>query len=163
MADHTEVRLETPDGTVVAYLAPNFEVEPSFGNDLHEAERAGSRPTVVRDNQQYSHTLSVRGVFEDAEALPGPHRDALRAIFPTDARPITARDQVNRLLAFVVEQGGPFHLYEGSDEYTATSASEVDLAVGVYPVVNVDSVKPPSQGGLSRFEYTIEFVVGVPG
>lgn len=163
MADHTEVRLEKPtdDGSeVVAYFAPNFEVQPSFDNDLFTAERAAERPTVARDNRQYSHELAVEGVFEDSDRLPDAHRSDVEAMIGSS--PATARQQVNRLVHYATTVGGPFHLYEGSDEYTAESADAVDVANGVYPVVQIASIQPPSQGGLSRFEYSVQFVVGVP-
>jgi len=160
MGDHTDVRLETPDGTVVAYFAPNFEVKPSFGNDLHTAERTGTDPTIVRDNQRYSHDLSVQGVFEDADNLPAAHAADVKSL--VGESPATARDQVNRLVHFATQVGGPFHLYEGDDEYTATESSAVDVQAGVYPAVQIADVTPPSQAGLPRFEYNVDFVVGVP-
>ncbi|NEU57107.1 hypothetical protein [Halorussus sp. MSC15.2] len=164
MADHTEVRLEKPrenaDDDVVAYFAPNFEVQPSFDNDLFTAERATSRPTVARDNQQYSHELSVEGVFEDSDRLPDAHRADVEAM--VGSSPATARQQVNRLVHYATQVGGPFYLYEGTDEYTAESTAAMDVQNGVYPAVQIASVEPPSQGGLSRFEYSVQFVVGVP-
>jgi hypothetical protein len=160
MSEHTNFRLETPGGDVVAYFAPNFEVQPAFKNDLFEAERTQNEPTVVRDNQLFSHKLSVQGVFEDTDNLPPDHASDVEAMIGSS--PATARDQVNRLVHYATQVGGPFHLYEGGDEYTATSAEAMDVESGVYPVVQIESVKPPSQGGLSRFEYAVEFVVGVP-
>lgn len=160
MSDHADVRLETPDGTPVAYFAPNFEVQPSFDNDLFTAERTQSDPSIVRDNQRYSHELSVHGVFEDSDRLPPDHADAVEAM--VGSAPATARDQVNRLVHYATEVGGPFHLYEGGDEYTATSHTETDVENGVYPVVQIRSVEPPSQGGFSRHDYSVRFVVGVP-
>lgn len=160
MSDHTEVRLETPGGDVVAYFAPNFEVQPSFDNDLFTAERAADRPSVVRDNRQFSHDLAVEGVFEDSDNLPDAHRSDVETM--VGSSPATARQQVNRLVHYATQVGGPFYLYEGTDEYTAESASAVDVANGVYPSVQIASIEPPSQGGLSRFEYSVKFVVGVP-
>lgn len=159
MSGHTDVRLETPDGDVVAYFAPNFEVQPKLGNDLYAAERAGATPAVVRDNQQYSHELSIQGVFEDAANLPSAHASDVESLVGT---PATARDQVNHLVHYATQVGGPFHLYEGDDEYTATDASAVDVQNGVFPAVQIASIKPPSQAGLPRFEYAVDFVVGVP-
>lgn len=164
MADHTEVRLEKPRenaaNEVVAYFAPNFEVQPSFDNDLFTAERAADRPAVVRDNRQYSHELSIQGVFEDSDRLPQAHRDDVEAL--VGSSPATARQQVNRLVYYATQVGGPFHLYEGDDEYTAESTGAVDIENGVYPAVQIASIEPPSQGGLSRFEYSVQFVAGVP-
>lgn len=160
MTDHTDVRLETPDGTVVAYFAPNFEVDPSLSNDLHVAERAQGRPTIARDNRLLSHEISVQGVFEHTNNLPSAHASDVESL--VGSSPATARDQVNRLVHFVRDVGGPFHLYEGADEYTAHDESAVDVQSGVYPVVQVANVKPPSHGGLARYEYSVSFVVGVP-
>lgn len=160
MSDHTNVRLETPDGTVVAYFAPNFEVKPRFSNDLHEAERAGADPPVVRDSQRYTHELSVQGAFEDTANLPAAHADDVETLIGTS--PASPRDQVNRLVYYATQVGGPFHLYEGADEYTATDESGVDVQSGVYPAVQIADVSPPSQAGLPRFEYSVDFVVGVP-
>lgn len=160
MSDHTNVRLETPGGGVVAYFAPNFEVKPTFANDLHEAERSGDDPPVVRDSRRYSHDLSVQGVFEDAANLPAAHAADVEAMVGTS--PATARDQVNRLVYYATQVGGPFHLYEGDDEYTATDPADVDLQNGVFPAVQIAEITPPSQAGLPRFEYAVDFVVGVP-
>ena len=158
--DHTDVRLETPDGDVVAYFAPNFEVTPQFSNDLYTAERSEKAPAIARDNLRYTHELSVQGIFEHSDALPPAHAEDLEGLFETS--PVTARDQVNRLVYYATQVGGPFHLYEGEDEYTATDAEEVDVEAGVYPTVQIAGVQPPSHGGLSRFEYAVDFVVGVP-
>lgn len=163
MSEHTEVRLEKPTASgneVVAYFAPNFEVQPSFDNDLFTAERASNRPSVVRDNQQYSHEIAVEGVFEDSDRLPDAHRADVESML--DSAPAMARQQVNRLVYYATQVGGPFHLYEGDDEYTAESVSAVDIENGVYPAVQIASVEPPSQGGFSRFEYAVQFAVGVP-
>lgn len=160
MSDHRNVRLETTDGTVVAYFAPNFEVKPRFSNDLHEAERTGEDPTIVRDGQRYSHELSVQGVFEDSPNLPQAHADDVEALVGSSSA--TAREQVNRLVYYATQVGGPFHLYEGDDRYTATDPTDVDLQNGVYPAVQIAEVAPPSQAGLPRFEYAVDFVVGVP-
>lgn len=161
MSDHTNVRLETPDGTAVAYFAPNFEVKPKFTNDLHTAERTDDVAAIARDNLRYSHELSVQGAFEHSDNLPAAHADDVEAL--VGSSPATARDQVNRLVYFATRVGGPFHLYEGTDEYTATDRSQVDVRGGVYPVVQISDIKPPSQAGLPRFEYAVDFVVGLPG
>ncbi|MFC7140921.1 hypothetical protein ACFQMA_13940 [Halosimplex aquaticum] len=160
MGDHTDVRLETQDGTVVAYFAPNFEVKPKISNDLHEADRSGGDPPVVRDGQRYSHDLSVQGVFEHSSNLPAAHADDVESM--VGAAPVTPRDQVNRLVYYATQVGGPFHLYEGADEYTATDPADVNLRAGVYPAVQIAEITPPSQAGLPRFEYAVDFTVGVP-
>ncbi len=164
MTNHTAVRLEKhfDDGTtdVVAYFAPNFEVRPSFSNDLFTATQPNENPAVARDNRTYSHEVEVSGSFEHSDNLPAAHASDVESL--VGSTPATARDQVNRLVYYATQVGGPFRLYEGADEYTATTASDVDVANGVFPVVQIDQIDPPSEGGIARQEYSVSFVVGVP-
>lgn len=161
MSDHTNVRIETTDGTVVAYLAPNFEITPTLKNDLF-AQDVTDGKTVARDNQIVRHEIVAQGAFEHSDSLRSAHASALTSLFGKS--PVTARDQVNRIEHYMKYEGGPFHFYEGSDEYTATTQDSVDVQASpaIKPVVQLDEFRPPSEAGLSRFEYMIKMVVGVP-
>lgn len=167
MSDHTEIRLKK-NGTVVAYLAPNFEVNPVDDNSLVPGggeALPGDRPTRVRDQQLIRSQITVQGSFEPTHDpdtgtpnLPQAHIDDLQSLF--DKQLVTARDQVNRIRSYLHTVGGPFELYEGEDEYTATTGSDVDWEEGTFPVVQISQFRPPSMGGHRNFEYMIEFVVG---
>lgn len=159
MSDHTSVRLETTSGTVIAYLAPNFEVKPTFKNDLFSQDATEGK-SIVRDHQIIAHELVAQGVFMDSREVRDAHRTDLENLFGTS--PVTPRDQVNRVVSYVRGEGGPYHFYEGSDSYTATDSANVDVANGVYPVVQVDEFRPPQESGRPRFEYMLRMKVGVP-
>lgn len=159
MANHTEIRLETTGGTVIAYFAPNFRVEPVLKNDLFAEPMPGGDSSVVQDVGTIRHEVTVQGVFEHSDNLPSGHVSALETVFGHSA-PITAREQVNRIKHYMFE-GGPFNFYDDTDSYTATSNAGVDRANGTYPTVALDEFRPPSEGGFGRFEYVAKLVVGV--
>jgi len=158
MSDHTNVRLETTSGTVVAYLAPNFEMTPALANSLFSQAPGRGDPQIVRDRRQITNELTAQGEFMHSENLPDAHRTDLENLIGSS--PVTAMDQINRVVEFMF-RGGPFHLYHKGNEYTATTASGVDYQNGVYPAVNIDTFRPPTRGGFDRGEYTLKFQVGV--
>lgn len=159
MSDHTSIRLETTGGTVVAYFAPNFRVEPVFKNNLFAEEMPGEDSGIVQDVGTIRHEVTIQGVFESTDNLPSVHTSDLQSLFSTSGE-VTAREQVNRIKDYMF-QGGPFNFYDGTDSYTATSNGGVDRANGTFPVVNIDEFRPPSEGGFAKFEYVIKLVVGV--
>jgi hypothetical protein len=159
MSNHTEIRLETLGGTVIAYFAPNFTVRPTFDNDLKGNPLPREETEIVRDLRVIQSEVAVQGVFEDSRNLPDAHKTALENLFGT--APVTPRMQVNRILDYMYTVGGPYGFYEGDDEYTAENSSNVDWANGVKPVVNISQFRPPSDGGLSRFEYMVQLKPGV--
>lgn len=167
MADHTDIRLEK-NGDVVAYFAPNSEAVGVADNSLEPkggAPLPGDRPQRVRDFQKISDEVTVQGVFmpthsDGQQNLPDAHVSDLESVFGKS--PVTAKDQVNRIRHFMHTQGGPFELYDGSDEYTASGASGIDWENGVFPVVQVSQFRPTSLGGVNRIEYTLKLTVGTP-
>jgi hypothetical protein len=161
MSDHTEVRLETLDGTPIAYLAPNAETTPVLDNELFSASPGRGDPAIVRDIQKLTFELTAQGQFMHSEELPDPHRTALEDLF--ESVPVTAMDQINRVVHYVHDpwEGGPFQFFWRGNEFTATSPGDVDYQDGVYPVVNVDQFRPPTRGGFARGEYTLKLAVGV--
>jgi len=160
MSDHTEIRLEeVGSDTVVAYFAPNFEVRPVLDNDLKGQPLPRQRTEIVRDLRIIQHEVTVQGIFMDSRNVPKPHKDALESTFGTS--PVTPRMQVNRIEYYMFAEGGPFEFYEGDDEYTATEQSGIDWENGIKPVVNIDQFRPPSNAGVSRFEYMLKFKPGV--
>lgn len=176
MSDHTEIRMEHPTtsvtgSNVVAYFAPNFEVQPTGNNDLKPEgglPMPRDRPARVRDFREIMHEVTVQGVFEDTHDpesgtpnLPSEHISDLQSMFDTSF-PVTARDQVRRVWHYFQNIGGPFELYEGDDEYVHTNPSDVDYLDGEFPVVQISQFRPPSMGGHSRFEYMVQCVVGTP-
>jgi hypothetical protein len=159
MSDHTNVRLETTGGTVIAYLAPNQETTVIDNNDLFEGPRKGGTPSKAIDSQVIQTEISVQGELEHSDNLPDAHATDLETLFGTS--PVTALDQVNRIRDYLWEQGGPFYLHADENEYTAESESAVDVANGVYPTVQVDQFRPVRAEGLDRVSYTIKMIVGV--
>lgn len=162
MSDHTEIRLETAGGTVVAYLAPNAETTPVLDNDLFSAQPARGDPSIVRDVQKISFEITAQGTFESSENLPDAHATDLENLFGTS--PVSALDQINRVVHYVHDpsEGGPFNFYWRGNSFTATTSAGVDFQNGVYPVVNVSQFRPPTAGGFSRGEYTLQMTVGIP-
>lgn len=158
MSDHTNQRLETQSGDVVAYLAPTLEVNPNYDNDLQEEPLPDTEGSVVRDLSLFSHEIVFQGAFEHSDNLPDAHATDLDTLF--GGLPVTPRDQVNRIIAFAYQQLGPYELYDGSDEYSATSVSGLDVANGVYPTVDISQVRPTSNAGEPRRGFTIRLSVG---
>lgn len=159
MSRHTEIRWETQDGTVISYLAPNFEVRPVSDNDLKGAPRPRGEPAILRDFQLFNDEITLQGEFLNSDEYPDSHASDVEALIGSS--PATAREQINRIMYYIHSVGGPYHLYEGTDEYTAANKSETDWENGVFPKVQLDQFRRPSQGGFSRFEYMIKFRLGV--
>lgn len=165
MSDHTTLRLEHPSTTVggnsvVAYFAPNFTIEPILKNELFAEPRAGGDATIARDEQLITHQLTVQGVFDHSDNLRSGHVSDLETMLGTSA-PITAREQVNRVKHYLLEVGGPFNFYDGTDAYEKTSDANVDPKNGDYPTVQIDEFRPPSEGGFERYEYLCKMEVGL--
>lgn len=160
MSTHLHTRLETTGGTVIAYLAPQFEVHPSDQNDVQSVARPSEEPPRIRGKQLWTSELTVQGAFEHTDNLPQPHASALRTLFGQSN--VSARDQINRLRDQVVYgAGGPYHFYHGADEYVNEIASGVDASVGQYPVVEVEELRHPQEAGLDRSSYMVRLTVGV--
>jgi len=162
MAPHEDVRLETPGGDVVAYLAPNFEINPTLKNNLY-SESVTEGKTVARDNQIIQHEIVAQGVFEHSENLPPAHATDLESADMFDSSPVTPRMQVNRVEHYMKYVGGPFHFYDGDDHYIAASESAVDVEASpaIKPNVQISEFRPPKQSGRPRFEYMLKLIVGV--
>lgn len=161
---YTNIRMESrnDDGTkdVVAYFAPNFEVNPVMKNDVFAADRPRGRGTIARDNQMYRYEIVIQGAFEDTRNLPGDHAQAVADLDSNWSLPVTPRQQVRRIQHYLLNVGGPFELYEGEDEYTAYDVENADFANGVFPTVQVDEFRPTRDMGSPRFEYMVKMIVG---
>lgn len=158
MSDYDYIRLETRN-EVVMYFAPNFEVSPVMKNDVFAADRPRGRGTIARDNQMYRMEISIQGEFLGTDELPQPHTEALQDLFGVSGE-VTARDQVNRIKDYLLNVGGPFELYDGSDEYSAYEQSAADYADGVFPTVQPDEFRPSREAGTERQQYMLKMVVG---
>lgn len=161
MADHTHTRLETPDGTVIMYLAPNAEYRPVYQNQLHSQTRPEGEPPISRDIGMWGMEFTLQGDLEDSDNLPPAHESDLVALDSNWSAPVTAVQQKNRLAYYLLDVGGPFYLYDGEDEYTGESEGQVDRQRGVFPTVQVEEFRPPRDAGQSRVSYTIKFKTGV--
>ena len=160
---HEQIRLETLSGETIAYFAPNAEVTRSFDDDLNVSGLPDpSSPPLVLDFSTWTIEVTVQGHFETTATggLPQAHVDDLETEFGKS--PVTAQDQFNRLIDMVVfGEAGPYALYNEGDEYTATTAAEVDVANGVYPAVSIEQIQPGLNSGETRESYTIKFRPGV--
>lgn len=161
---HKETYLKSPKtNETVIYFAPTAEYNPIWKNDLFAKARPNGKPVMARDNNLWTGEFTLQGVFEDSDSpLPPEHEDALLALDSDWTAPVTARQQMNRLLYYLTRVGGPFYLIDGSDEYRATSASEVDVYNGVYPAVFPTEIRPPRKAGKTRVQFTVKFKMGVP-
>lgn len=158
---HESIRLEATDGTVIAYLAPTFEVTPQDTNDVFGAGRGGDRKPIVRDNGLWTSEIVAQGHFPHSEETRAAHRQALQDLFGQNT--VTPLDQVNRLRAMTVySQPGAVHLYHRGNEYTATSEADLDVANGVYPAVTISELRNPEDGEVSqnRVDFLIRMDVG---
>lgn len=160
MSDHTDLRIETPGGDIVAYLAPNFEVTPVVDDDLVVRNRARGDPAIVRDLRRITEQVTVQGVFEHSSNLPSAHRNDLQSVFETTSE-VTPRDQVNRIKSYMYTQGGPFYFFDGNDEYRIQDQSNIDWANGLFPAVSIAQFRPPNEAGAPRHEYVIKMAVGL--
>ena len=145
---------------VIAYFAPNFEINPVMKNNLYAADQPRGRGTIARDNQVYRLEVVVQGVFENTKSLPSDHANAIKSMDSSWSGEVTPRQQVNRIKHFLMNEGGPFEFYEGEDEYTAYDMEDADYQRGVFPTVQVDEFRPTRDMGSPRFEYMVKFVVG---
>jgi len=163
-SDHTTTRLETTDGDVIAYLAPQAETRPVEQPNLRTTSdsTALDAPTVL-DPRQIQTELQVSGVFEHSENLPSAHQSALQTLF--GSLPVTPRDQKNRVLEFQLAsgEGGPFNFYDGPDSYDVDPGGTVDWA-GSFPTVQISQFRWRALGGTeeNRMQYTLQLLVGWP-
>ena len=160
---HEQIRLETLSGETIAYFAPNAEVTRSFDDDLNVSGIPDPEsPPLVLDFSTWTIEVTVQGHFETTATggLPQAHVNDLETEFGKS--PVTAQDQFNRLIDMVVfGEAGPYALYNEGDEYTATTAADVDVANGVYPAVSIEQIQPGLNSGETRESYTIKFRPGV--
>lgn len=161
MSDHTHTRLETPDGTVVMYLAPNVKYQPVYQNELHSQTRPEGEPPISRDIGMWGVEFTLQGDLQDSDNLPPAHEDDLVALDPDWTAPVSAIQQKNRLAYYLIDVGGPFYLFDGDDEYTAENAQQVDRQNGVFPTVQVEEFRPPRDAGKPQVGYTIKMKTGV--
>ena len=161
MSTHENIRLETPGGEVVAYLAPNVESTPAVENDVSVNGVPGPDPPFVVDLQRWTAEIQLQGFFEHSDALPRSHADALRNLFGTDD--VTAEEQLWRVWEYGFRVGGPFELYWRGTEFTAVDEDDVDIENGVLPAVWIRQFRPPTEGGLGRASYLLQLAVGVEG
>ena len=160
---HEQIRLETLSGETIAYFAPNAEVTRSFDDDLNVSGIPDPEsPPLVLDFSTWTIEVTVQGHFETTATggLPQAHVNDLETEFGKS--PVTAQDQFNRLIDMVVfGEAGPYALYNEGDEYTATTAADVDVANGVYPAVSIEQIQPGLNSGETRESYTVKFRPGV--
>ena len=169
MEAHERIRLETISGEVIAYLAPNAEVNRSFDDELTVEGLPGrDSAALVLDFNQWTTEITVQGFFESSAGLPEAHKTDLEELF--GFAPVTAKDQFNRLISMTAYGGGgPYRLFNEGDDYAATTQGEIDInptSAGedaVYPAVSIQQIRPALNSGETREAYTIQCAVGVEG
>lgn len=161
-----DYRLETSSGEVIMFLAPNFTFEPSFTNDVdtNGLPGEGTLPLVL-DLGRWTGEITAQGQFENSENFGNTdHRQELASLESSwsTSTPITASEQVHRLLAHLVygEASPPYHLYLGEWEFTAASPGAVNPIDGVFPNVTSTEVRTPEEAGLKRNEWLLRFTFG---
>lgn len=159
MSEHTNIRLEKKDGTVIAYFAPNFEVTPQDKNDVLHTSRP-ARLAIARDRGRWVSEIVVQGKFQHSSELPPQHQQDLEDLFGKS--PVTPQDQVNRLRAHTVysDNPGSLNFFHIDNEYTASSLQEADIQAGVYPEVAVMEIRNPEQAGTPQKSYMIRLAIG---
>jgi hypothetical protein len=160
---YQDIRLES-DGTVVAYLAPTFELTPQDQNEVLQSPRGQERGSIVRNNGLWVSEITAQGSFIHSEDMQQNHRDAIQTLFGQTT--VTPRDQINRLRDYTVYAStqGYLELYNNANEYTATTDAGVDVQNGTYPVVSVQEMRMPEDGAVnqSRIDFLIRMAVGTP-
>lgn len=168
MSDHTFIRLETKEGSVIAYLAPSFEWEDSWSNSTINNELPGEDTQArIIDLDQWIGEITIQGSFEDSENLPQSHQTDLANISGFSL-PVTAREQATRILKYsvfgseVADTTGPYNLYIGDLEFTAQSVGGIDFSGtgAVLPNVALTEFRTPDEPPTSRNEYMLRFAVG---
>lgn len=159
MGNYDDIRLETKDGEVIAYFAPNFEVNPMDRNEIGHNPRV-NRVALVRNRNKWTSELTIQGNFEHSEEVPIEHKNALESLFGKS--PVTPQDQVNRLRAFTVysDSEESLNFYHMGNSYIVSRSSEVDVLSGLYPEVAVGEIRTPEEAGLGRKEYMINLLIG---
>lgn len=159
MSNFQDMRLETPGGTVVAYLAPGFSAEPASQNDLFHKPMPEAEDSIAKDYRLWTHEVVIQGAFEHTDTgLPNDHVQALSTLF--GGLPVTPAQQAWRVWYYLVVVGGPFHLYDGHTEWRATTRAAVDYQAGVFPPVQAGEIRSPQRSGQSRREWLLRFVAG---
>lgn len=157
-----DYRLETSDGDVIMYLAPEFENEVAYNNDVTTNGLPGEEnPPLNLDLGQWTMEVTVQGQFETSTNLPSEHRQALLDL-ESWTEPITASQQVWRILDFVAHgrASPPYHLYLGEWEFTAATNGSIDPLNGVFSNVAATEIRPSEEAGLSRDEWLLRFSLG---
>jgi len=157
-----DIKLETKDGTTICYFAPSFEWETNYTNDAAtNALPGGDTGTQVFDLSQWLGEITIQGQFNHSENLPPAHRDALATSEMFGSLPVTAGEQVDRALRYLVyNPNPPYNLYVNDRQYTGNSQSGITPSQGIYPNVSCTEIRTPEEAGLTRDEYLFRFNIG---
>ena len=158
MSNFDEIVLKQ-GSTTIMYLAPNFKVEPVMLNNIINHPRARGRGPRVIELRRIILELVVQGTFLDSTSLPSDHATALEALFSTPGTPVTAVQQVNRVMDFMWE-GGEMQLKNGDDTWEASSKTSLDIAAGTYPAIYMAEMRPGANAGVTKREYMLRFIPG---
>lgn len=159
---YENIRLETTGGTVVAWFAPSFEVQPTDQNDLTATPRPRGDPPRVIDNGLWQSEFTVQGAFVHSDDMRDAHRTAVQNEFNQST--VTPTDQINRLRFYTIySDPQPFNFYHNENEYTAASDTDVNVEDGTYPVAWVQELRTPEQGetNSSRADFLVRMNIGV--
>jgi len=160
VSDHTTTRLETTDGTVIAYLAPAVTVQPTLGADLTTTRdsEALAAPTVA-DTLLVTTELRAQGVLEHSRNLPGTHANDVESLIGGGIA--TPQDQARRIQYFMAggEGGGPYYFYHGDEHYDVEPGGTVDWDTA-FPTVQLSQFRTRGRNKELRLEYTLIMQVG---
>lgn len=167
MSDHTEVYLQK-GGTVVMWLAPMFTVEPNIEVDLFASDALpDGRFQRGDDNQSISADMTLQGAFQDSTEYRPEHEQDLLTLFGnwdaySEDNPsvVTWRDQVNRIVWFMIQEGAPFILVDGNDSYHVTDPDRIDIANHDWPSVAIQQLQRTARAGRGNREYVLRLILG---
>ena len=161
MSQYNDIYFKRRDtNVVVAYCAPNFKVLPVYTDDVKHYKMQRGRAQKYNDRLLFILEVTIQGTFEDSTNLPDDHKTALEALFGTS--PVTARMQVNRILDAAMNNQQGYQLWVGSDAYAFDNEGDLDYPIGKFPTAWLKEFRPTKPSGLTRVEYLLRFLIGLP-
>lgn len=145
-------------GVVVAYIAPQIQVDSVDKNNLTGGPRPGERAAISRDRGLIQEELTVQWDCVHSDLLPDDHKAALAVLF--GALPVTPEQQVNRLLQYF-HAGGPFEFYRGTDQYKAVNDAAINRGAGIFPNVQWGEARRTYKPAGSKIPVVIRLMAGV--
>lgn len=163
--DYQNFELRAQDGTTILWLYPFDGVSADISdNETNSDATERGEPPIARQGHRVTESLSVECGLMDSDELDEPHETALLNLFgKSDGEVVTRQEQYNRLAHYLGEGlGAPYELTWIDNEYTATTAAEVDRQNGVYPSIVVASASASHGGGQRPMSLSLDLQIGLP-